>query len=66
MHINKYSNKLKVINAQHSFFKKSLFPSVISEWNNLDSKIRESATLETYVLAFIRLRQSSFRNYTTR
>ena len=45
------------INVKHQFFKNSYFPSTITEWNKLDSNIRNSETLNIFkskILKFIR------------
>ena len=34
------SNKIPYFKTKYNFFKNSLFPLVIIEWNNLDSIIR--------------------------
>ena len=39
------SNNIPAIHTRHNYFKNSFFPSTISEWNNLDCKIRNSKSL---------------------
>ena len=61
MHITKKSNNVKSVNVEHNFFKNSNF-SKIQEWNKLNLKIRNSATLETFkkqILDFIRPKLNS-------
>ena len=36
----RHSNNIPAIHTRHSYFKNSFFTSTISEWNNLDCKIR--------------------------
>ena len=33
---SRYSNNIPEIHVKHNYFKKSFFPSTISEWNKLD------------------------------
>ena len=40
-----YSNNIPVINQDTILLRSSFFPSVISEWNKFDLKIRNSASL---------------------
>ena len=42
------------INVKHQFFKNSYFPSTIIEWNKLDSKIRNSETLNIFKSKFLK------------
>ena len=37
----RHSNNIPAIHTRHNYFKNSFFPSTISEWNNLDCKIRK-------------------------
>lgn len=41
MQITGKSNNLKGIDVNHNFFKDPFLPSVISEWDKLDLKIRD-------------------------
>ena len=53
----RHGNNIPVIHTRQNYFKKSLFPSTISEWNNLDGKIRNSGSLSIFkinLLSFIR------------
>ena len=50
-------DSIPLFNVKHNYFKNSFFPSTIIEWNNLDSNIRNSESLEIFkkrILAFIR------------
>ena len=38
----RHSNNIPAIHTRHNYFKNSFFPSTVSEWNNLDCKIRNS------------------------
>ena len=53
----RHSNNIPAIHTRHNYFKNSFFPSTISEWNNLDCKIRNSRSLSIFkknLLNFIR------------
>ena len=53
----RHSNNIPTIHTRHNYFKNSFFPSTISEWNNLDCKIRNSGNLSIFkknLLNFIR------------
>ena len=53
----RHSNNIPAIHTRHNYFKNSFFPSTISEWNNLDCKIRNSGSLSIFkknLLNFIR------------
>ena len=39
---------IPAIHAKHNYFKNSFFPSAISEWNNLNCKIRNSESLSIF------------------
>ena len=57
-HLTRNKNNIPLFNAKHDCFKKSFFPSAITEWNNLDSNIRNSESLAFFkkrILAFKRL-----------
>ena len=59
------SDNITPFKVRHNFFKSSFFPSVISEWNKLDHKIRNSASLEIFkkhLLTFIRPNSSNVFN----
>ena len=59
------SNKISGFKTRHNFFKDSFFPAVISEWNSLDVKIRNSSPINMFkkeLLKFIRLVPSSTYN----
>ena len=54
----RHSNNIPEIHTRHNYFKNSFFPSTLSEWNNLDCKIRNSESLSIFkknLLNFIRL-----------
>ena len=44
----RHSNNIPAIHTRHNYFKNSFFPSTISEWNNLDCKIRNSGSLSIF------------------
>ena len=48
VHEPKYSNNILAIHTRHNYFKNSLFPYTISEYNNLDCKIRNSKSLSIF------------------
>ena len=51
------SNNISSFKTRHNFFKDSLFPAVISEWNSLDVNIRNSSSINVFkkeLLKFIR------------
>ena len=53
----RHGNNIPAIHTSHNYFKNPFFPSTISEWNNLDFKIRYSGSLsifKTNLLNFIR------------
>ena len=53
----RHNNNIPAIHARHNYFKNSFFPSTISEWNNLDCKIRNLGSLSVFkknLLNFIR------------
>ena len=53
----RHSKIIPAIHTRHNYFKNSFFPSTISEWNNLDCKIRNSESLSVFkknLLNFIR------------
>ena len=57
VHETRHSNNIPAIHTRHNYFKNSFFPSTISEWNNLDCKIRNSRSLSIFkknLLNFIR------------
>ena len=57
-HTTKNSDNITTFKVRHNFFKNSYFPSLIREWNKLDLKIHNSASLEIFkkhLLNFIRL-----------
>ena len=59
----RHSNNIPAIHTRHNYFKNSFFPSTISEWNNLDCKIRNSGSLSIFkknLLNFIRPANSIF------
>ena len=54
----RHSNKVSGIYTRHNYFRNSFFPSTISEWNNLDCKIRNLESLSIFkknLLNFTRL-----------
>ena len=44
----RFSYNIPPIKVKHDYFKNSLFPSAISEWNKLDLNIRNSASLNAF------------------
>ena len=63
--ITPFKDNITPFKVRHNFFKNSLFPSVISEWNKLDLEIRNSASLEIFkkhLLNFIRRNSSNVLN----
>ena len=53
----RHSNNIPAIHTRHNYFKNSFYPSTLSEWNNLDCKIRNSGSLSILkknLLNFIR------------
>ena len=61
----KHSSNISGIHTRHDYFKNSFFHSTISEWNNLDCKIRNSGSLSIFknnLLNFIRPRANSIHN----
>ena len=47
-------NGIPLFNVQHDYFKNTIFPSTIIEWNNLDSSIRNPESLAIFIWVFIR------------
>ena len=61
----RHSNNIPAIHTRHNYFKNSFFRSTISEWKNLDCKIRNSGSLSIFkknLLNFIRPRANSIFN----
>ena len=59
------SNKIPSFKIRHNFFKGSIFPALISEWNSLDINIRNSSSIimfRTELLKFIRPELNSTYN----
>ena len=55
--MTRHKNGVPLFNVKHDYFKNSLFPSTVIEWNKLDSSIRNSESLalfKTRILVFIR------------
>ena len=49
-------NKIPAINVKHDLFKNIFLPSIITEWNKLDWKIKNSESIETLkkrIISFI-------------
>ena len=44
----RHSNNIPAIHTRHNYLKNSFFPSTLSEWNNLDNKIRNSGSLSNF------------------
>ena len=44
----RHSNNIPAIHTRHNYFKNPFFTSTISEWNNLDCKIRNSGCLSIF------------------
>ena len=56
-HTSRNVRIIPIFNVKQSFFKNSLFPSTISEWNKMDPGIRNSESLSVFrknILRFIR------------
>ena len=47
-YITRNHTNIPLFKINHIFFKNSFFPSTIVEWNNLDPKLRNSNTYETF------------------
>ena len=45
------SNKILSFKTRHNFFKDSFFPAVISEWNSLNTNIRNSSSINVFKIA---------------
>ena len=61
----RHSINIPAIHTRHNYFNNSFFPSTISEWNNLDCKIRNSRSLLIFfkkMLNFIRPFANSILN----
>ena len=55
--MTRHKNSFPLFNVKHEYSKNSFFHSTITEWNNLDSNIRNSESLALYkkrILTFIR------------
>ena len=64
-HRTRNSYNIPQFNIKHNFFKNSFFPSVIAEWNKLDSDIRNLNSLSLFksrILKFIRPNPNSIFN----
>ena len=64
-HRTRNSYNIPQLNIKHNFFKNSIFPSVIAEWNKLDSDIRNLNSLSLFksrILKFIRPNPNSIFN----
>ena len=51
------TNDIPLMNIKHNFFKNTLFPSTITEWNKLDPAIQNSTSFNSFkesILKFIR------------
>ena len=48
----RHSNNIPAIHTRHNYFNNSFFPCTISEWNNLDCKIRNSRSLSIFKKTF--------------
>ena len=68
------NDKIPLFSGKHNFFTNSFFPSTVTEWNNLDLKIRNflllrKPSLKTFsafkksILKFIRTSSSSIFNF---
>ena len=54
---------IPLIKAKHNFFKNSIFPSAIIEWNNLDPSLKNSKSILVFkekILNFIQISPNSF------
>ena len=64
-HSTRNSENLPLINANHTFFKNTFFPSTIIDWNKLDSYIRCSLSYKVFtkwILEFIGSQPNSIFN----
>ena len=65
----RHSNNIPATHTRHNYFKNSFFPSIVSEWNNLNYKIRNSGSLLIFknnLLNFIRPCANSIFNILNR
>ena len=44
----RHGNNIAAIYTRYNYFKNSFFPSTISEWDNLDYKIRNSGSISIF------------------
>ena len=64
-HRTRNSYNIPQLNIKHNFFKNSIFPSVIAEWNKLDSDIRNLNSLSLFksrILKFMQPNPNSIFN----
>ena len=64
-YITRNADNIPLFNIKHNFYKNSFFPSFITEWNNLDSNLRNSENFGIFkknILEFIRPKPNSFLN----
>ena len=57
MYMTTHKNSIPLFNVKHDYFKNSFFPPTVTDWNKLDSNIRNSDSLVLFkksTLAFIR------------
>ena len=53
----RHRNSVPLFNVKHDYFKNSFFPSIVIEWNKLDSNVTNSGSLLLFkkrIVAFIR------------
>ena len=59
------ASNIPLVNVKHEFFKTTFFPSVIIEWNKLDSYIRDSKSFQIFkkrILTYIRPKPNAIFN----
>ena len=59
------TDNIPKFNVRHTFFRNSYFPSIVTEWNNLDKSIRNSESFSIFkknILEFIQPSPNSIFN----
>ena len=59
------TDNIPQFNVRHTFFRNSYFPSIVTEWNNLDKSIRNSESFSIFkknILEFIQPSPNSIFN----
>ena len=62
-YVTRNADSIPLFNTKHNFYNVFVFPSTITEWNNLDSNLLNSENffiLKRNILKFIRPISSSF------